>query len=67
MKMEEEMKKPVTLAAVHGGQNLSLISRSLEQILDHNIDGIMVCDLCEEETLEEREEVFRKINERLDQ
>ena len=38
---------PLRLAAVHGGKNLSLINRSLEQVLDHAIDGIIVCDLCE--------------------
>ena len=53
------------LAALHGGLNLSLISRSLEQILDYPIDGILVCDLCEKDNLQEREKVFEIINERL--
>jgi hypothetical protein len=39
--------KYLRLAAVHGGKNLSLLSRSMEQILMHDIDGFVVCDLCE--------------------
>ena len=55
------------MAPVHGGQNLSLIARSLGQVLEHKIDGIIVCDLCEKETPEEREVVFKTINELLQQ
>jgi hypothetical protein len=36
------------LAAVHGAKNLALLSRSMEQVLSHDIDGLVVCDLCEE-------------------
>ena len=39
------------LAAVHGGKNLSLLGRSLEQILNHDIDGMVICDVCDKETI----------------
>lgn len=53
------------LAAIHGGRNLSLVARSLEQILSHKIDGFAICDLCEKETIEEREEIYNTILNRL--
>jgi tRNA-guanine family transglycosylase len=53
--------------AVHGGKNTALLSRSLEQIMLHEVDGLVVCDVCEEETLEEREEIYRQIGERVKQ
>lgn len=46
---------PKRLATVHGGTNLSLVNRSLEQVLDHAIDGIVLCGLCEGESLDKRE------------
>lgn len=40
------------LGAVHGGKNLSLLNRSLEQILCQQVvDGFMICDLCDKETI----------------
>ena len=36
-------------------------------MLDHPIDGIVVCDFCESETLEEREEAYNTILRRLEQ
>ena len=53
------------LAAIHGGKNLSLVSRSLEQILSHKVDGLVICDICEKETIEEREEIYNTILKRL--
>ena len=40
--------------AVHGAKNEALLSRSIEQIFLHNVDGLVVCDICEDETIEER-------------
>lgn len=53
--------------AVHGGKNTALLSRSLEQIILHDVEGLVVCDVCEEETVEEREEIYRQIGERVKQ
>jgi len=50
---------------VHGGNNQSLVMRSLEQILDYAIDGLVICDLCEGETLNQREEIYQIILKRL--
>ena len=36
-------------------------------MLDHAIDGIVVCDLCESETIEEREDIFNTILTRIAQ
>lgn len=55
------------MAALHGGTNLSLVARSLEQILNYAIDGIVVCDLCQGESIGEREEVYKTLLARLDQ
>lgn len=55
------------LGAIHGAKNLSLLNRSLEQILNHEVDGFVICDLCDKETIEEREVVYKTIHERLNQ
>eukprot|EP00919_Chromeraceae_sp_WS-2016_P053307 GHVR01126622.1.p1 GENE.GHVR01126622.1~~GHVR01126622.1.p1 ORF type:complete len:106 (+),score=6.85 GHVR01126622.1:1368-1685(+) len=44
---------------------MSLLSRSLEQVLNHNVDGLLLCDLCDEETLDEREGIYTAVKERL--
>lgn len=33
----------------------------------HDVDGLVVCDVCEEETIEEREVIYNHISERLKQ
>ena len=38
--------KTKLLAPIHGGKNLSLVTRSLEQILDFDVDGLVICDIC---------------------
>jgi hypothetical protein len=44
---------------------MALLARSLEHVLMHEVDGIVLCDVCEEETMEEREAIYRFIGERL--
>jgi tRNA-guanine family transglycosylase len=53
------------LGAIHGGKNISLLSRSLEQILDFEVDGFTICDICDKETIEERELIYNTIHQRL--
>lgn len=55
------------LGAIHGGKNLSLLNRSLEQILNHEVDGFVICDVCDKETIEERQIIYKAIHERIDQ
>lgn len=43
-----------------------MVARTLEQVLDHEADGLVVCDLCEGETLQEREEAYNLILKRLE-
>lgn len=49
-----EKKIGLRLAALHGAKNSALLARSLEQCLEYDVDGFVVCDVCESETLEER-------------
>lgn len=53
--LEQSKKKNdetyLRFAAIHGAKNLSLVTRSLEQILLHDVDGLLVSDVCEGETI----------------
>lgn len=40
----------------------------MEQILSNEIvDGFVICDLCDKETIEEREEIYNTVHKRLEE
>jgi hypothetical protein len=38
---------PGLLAAIHGGRNQTMLTKSIEDCLKYDVDGFVLCDLCE--------------------
>jgi hypothetical protein len=53
---------PGLLVPIHGGHNAKMLKKSIDESLTHStLSGIVINDLCERETLEEREETYKTI------